>query len=67
MAFSRGWDISNAVELRPLIDCWIVTPNVVEPLKTIRTTEAIIISVAVAALLAINTYRYILSLKVIIV
>lgn len=66
MAFSRGWDIANAVELRPLINCWIVAPNVVEPLETICTTKARTMSVDVPKLLVPATYRYILSLNVII-
>jgi hypothetical protein len=47
MTFSRGWDVADTVELRPFVDRRIVTPNVVEPLETIRTTEARILSVAV--------------------
>lgn len=47
MAFSRGWDIANAIELRPFVNRRIVAPNVVEPLETICATEASILSVTV--------------------
>ena len=57
--------ISYAVELHPLVDHWIVTPDIVKPLKTVRTTKSATVSGFIRKKQGVGTYRYILSLYVI--
>lgn len=39
MAFPRGRDVADAVELRPLVCARVVRPDVVKPCKTVRASE----------------------------
>lgn len=40
MAFPRGRDVPDAVELRPLVCAWIVRPDIVEPRKAVCASES---------------------------
>ena len=64
VAFPRNGNVSYTIEERPLVRGWVVTPDVVEPLKPIRPTKSGSRKQADAKCKKKDTYRYILSAQV---